>query len=95
MEKQKTAVEWFAEELSFLNNEYDMNRMTPKMYIDRLHMIEDKAKQMEKEQIELAFFEGKNDGAFMERYSDYKHITANEHYNETYGKDENKAENND
>jgi hypothetical protein len=43
-----------------------------------------KAKEMEKEQIIDAFFEGKNDGILMERYSDYNHITPNEYYNETY-----------
>ena len=82
MEKEKTAVEWLAEQLTF-KNEFGC-------YIsdntDNVTDIVNKAKQIEKEQIELAFFEGKNDGAFMERYSDYKHITANEYYNETYGK---------
>jgi methionine synthase I (cobalamin-dependent) len=44
----------------------------------------EKAKEMEKEQIIDAFFEGKNDGILMERYSDYKHISPNEYYNETF-----------
>ena len=42
------------------------------------------AKAMEKEQIIDAFFEGKNDGILMERYLDYKHITPDEYYNETF-----------
>lgn len=85
MEKQKTAVEFLYEfVLLKLSNEQQM----------QFEGLFAQAKQIEKEQIELAFFEGKNDGAFMERYSDYKHITANEYYNETYGKYENKAENN-
>ena len=42
------------------------------------------AKEMEKEQIIDAFFEGKNDGILMERYSDYKHISPDEYYNETF-----------
>ena len=42
------------------------------------------AKAMEKEHIIDAFFEGKNDGILMERYSDYEHITPYEYYNETF-----------
>ena len=42
------------------------------------------AKAIEKEQIKDAFFEGKNDGILMERYLDYKHITPDEYYNETF-----------
>ena len=44
----------------------------------------EKAKAMEKEQIIDAFFEGKNDGILMERYSDYEHISPDEYYNENF-----------
>ena len=44
----------------------------------------EQAKAMEEEQICDAFFEGKNDGILMERYSDYKHIRPNEYYNQTF-----------
>lgn len=50
------------------------------------------AKQMEKEQIEEAHKEGQH-------YANYfevpHHRKAEQYYNETYDKDENKAENND
>ena len=44
----------------------------------------EQAKAMEKLQIIDAFFEGKNDGILMERYSDYEHISPDEYYNENF-----------
>lgn len=91
MEKQKTAVDFYDQQLHILDLRLKSGSITIGEYFTLKSELYTQAKQMEKEQIELAFFEGKNDGAFMERYSDYKHITANEYYNETYGKYENKA----
>jgi len=68
-----TAVEWLMEQLPTIDK-YDP-------YYQNLFM---QAKAMEKEQIKDAFFEGKNDGILMERYSDYEHITPYEYYNETF-----------
>ena len=69
-DNKHTAVEWLVEQ-----------------YIEKLtitpSMVE-QAKAMEKEQIIEAFFEGKNDGILMERYSDYEHMTPDEYYNETF-----------
>jgi hypothetical protein len=42
--------------------------------------------EIEKEQLMNAFFEGLNDGAFKERYDDYKFRTPEQYYNETFNK---------
>lgn len=73
---KKTAVEWLFKWM--IENKDSIIE-------ERLWFFE-QAKAMEKAQIIDAFFEGKNDGILMERYSDYKHITPNEYYNETFRK---------
>ena len=65
-----TAVEWLIEE--YINGA-----------VINIQIMK-KALEMEKEQIIDAFFEGKNDGILMERYSDYEHMTPDEYYNETF-----------
>ena len=85
MKRERTAVEWLEMEIEKIP--FQSPDVTD--YYNDVIALFTQAKAMEKEQIELAFFEGKNDGAFMERYSDYKHITANEYYNETYGDEKN------
>ena len=70
---KKTAVQWL----------YENILLTP-LDIREINKCLEQAKAMEKEQICDAFFEGKNDGILMERYSDYKHIRPNEYYNETF-----------
>jgi hypothetical protein len=73
----KTAVEW-------LENEFqEMCKDFGGVHSDFIVKF-DQAKAMEKKQIKDAFFEGKNDGILMERYLDYKHITPDEYYNETF-----------
>ena len=75
---QQTAINWLREKLQ---ETYDKERKLPLAYTFSLL---NKAEQIEKEQIIDAFFEGKNDGILIERYSDYKHISPNEYYNETF-----------
>jgi hypothetical protein len=70
---KQTAVEWF----------YEQILLTP-LDIRSINKCLEQAKEMEKEQIIDAFFEGKNDGILMERYSDYKHISPDEYYNENF-----------
>jgi hypothetical protein len=76
--KKQTAVEWQFEQLfnsfeKFNNGEYTFNE-----YLSRNLGIRDKAKEMEKEQIEDAYWEGGIDiPANGERCQQY--------YNETYG----------
>jgi hypothetical protein len=73
----KTAIELLieqAKDFKFINYQ-DAFNFTKLLY---------QAKQMEKEQIIDAFFEGKNDGILMERYSDYNHISPDEFYNKTF-----------
>ena len=67
---KQTAVEWL----------YDQIENKGKS----IYEILEQAKAIDKEQIKDAFFEGKNDGILMERYLDYKHITPDEYYNETF-----------
>ena len=69
---KKTAVEWLVEKIQQANPTFKFDALIRE------------AKAMEKEQIIEAFFEGKNDGILMERYSDYEHITPYEYYNETF-----------
>ena len=69
---KKTAVEWLLEKIQQANPTFKFDALIRE------------AKAMEKEQIIEAFFEGKNDGILMERYSDYEHITPYEYYNETF-----------
>ena len=70
---KQTAVEWLVNVVqSCIAPDY-----IPKEIINQ-------AKAMEKEQIIDTYFEGKNDGILMERYSDYEHTTPEQYYNETF-----------
>lgn len=70
--KQQTAVEWFASELS--------GHLGP-ANVPELMAIFDRAKEMEKNQIENAFHSGVLDG---DRKSIRKITTSEEYYEETY-----------
>ena len=70
---KQTAVDFLKEKLTYVF-------VNDKSFND----LFEQAKVMEKKQIIDAFFEGKNDGILMERYSDYEHITPYEYYNETF-----------
>lgn len=72
---KQTAVEWLVEQVNTSNLGLTSEGQA---------LLVELAKQMEKEQIIDAFFEGKNDGVFMERHLDYKHITPEEYYNENF-----------
>jgi hypothetical protein len=71
----KTAVEWFANELLYLENEYDMKLINKNEYQAKRKEIIDQAKEMEKEQI-IKFA---ND--YLDDDAD---LTAEQYYNETF-----------
>jgi hypothetical protein len=76
MENKQTAVNWMANELLYLDNEYDMKLIDKNEYQARRKQVTNQAKEMEKEQIIKAF----NEGTFA---TDEK-ITAKQYYNETF-----------
>lgn len=59
---------------------FDVHTEKGRTFINTFH----KFIAIEKQQIIEAFFEGKNDGILMERYSDYEHISPGEYYNENF-----------
>jgi hypothetical protein len=72
----KTAIEWLVEEMSktyiFNQDDFDMFKQ---------------AKEIEKQQIELAFLTGKRNGIQICQYnSKAKEIKAEQYYNETFKK---------
>jgi hypothetical protein len=77
---KQTAVDW-------LINEIDMQY--PEINVRRKEWMVDKAKQMEKEQIEYAFEEGYNDGCFYMCGSKKSFENSEEYYKETYEQDDN------
>lgn len=76
----KTAIEWLKNEIDLIEFQ---DPAAGKLYLEIQPLLE-QAKAMEKKQIKDAFFEGKNDGILMERYSDYEHMTPEQYYNETF-----------
>ena len=70
----KTAVEWFANELLYLENEYDMKLINKNEYQAKRKELLKQAKEMEKEQIMQAFANGKF----------YDKNWAHRYYNETF-----------
>jgi saccharopine dehydrogenase-like NADP-dependent oxidoreductase len=76
--KKQTAVEWLVEEINKNGEEIHKNgNWIP------IHMIE-QAKQMEKEQIEIAFAKSYLIGCEEVSYNDANKASEN-YYNETYG----------
>ena len=73
--KQQTAVEWLIEHYTFAD-----------LTADSWQMIQQQAKEMEKERIETAYNKGTVNGI------DYPEsilpLTGEQYYNETYGSDE-------
>jgi hypothetical protein len=55
---KQTAVEWFANELLYLENEYDMKLINKNEYQAKRKELLKQAKEMEKDQIVDAFSEG-------------------------------------
>jgi hypothetical protein len=86
MSKQ-TAVEWFVEQLDKLEYEYDVEGISILEFDKRKIEIENQAKQMMKEQIEMAYKEGNHSEM---RGGKVIFEKMEQYYNETYGgQDEN------
>jgi hypothetical protein len=75
---KKTAVEWMANELLYLDNEYDMKFIDKNEYQIRRKQIIEHAKEMEKEQIMDAYLQGQYDGDTM------RDTDAEQYYTETF-----------
>jgi hypothetical protein len=81
MEKKQTAVQWYFEKQTELDNSFDEQEVDILEYIERKKEIQDQAKQMEKEQMiefatdthNLNYYKNKS---FRKESEDY--------YNETY-----------
>jgi hypothetical protein len=73
---QQTAVEWLAKE--FCKNGIDIGSGYKVAYKIPKELLE-QAKGMEKEQIRMAFTDGRHDGKF-------KDLESEQYYNETYSK---------
>jgi hypothetical protein len=67
---QQTAVEWLI---------YELNTRQKPLYNNQIDELFEKAKQIEKENITMAFKDGRWSGPFV-------NATAEEYYNEIYGK---------
>jgi hypothetical protein len=71
----KTPIEWMIEQLEFDDS----------LSTDLINSVINKAKEIEKQQIELAFLMGKHNGIQICQYnSKAKEIEAEQYYNETY-----------
>lgn len=97
MEKQKTAVEWLVEQLTeidhgCINKTFLQNSKS--LAGRKLNDLFTQAKQMEKEQIVEAY-KAKFGVGTDPKWKALRQDQAEQYYNETYGKHENKAENND
>jgi|LakMenE01Jun11ns_1017448.scaffolds.fasta_scaffold8104966_1 hypothetical protein len=79
MPETKTAVEWLAKELTSLSWDYLTGSVDNKTYNLKHTEILNQAKEMEKQQIKDAFYDGKN------LYNNWED-GSNQYYNETYGK---------
>jgi hypothetical protein len=75
--KQQTAVEWFSVRRDVLEIEVRLGKLSPIEYAEELTKAEQKAKEMEKEQIENAHFDGQH-------CNEWGNIPAENYYNETY-----------
>ena len=82
MERQKTAVEWYDNEINKLVSMLITNQLSISRYNDLKQKILNQAKMVEKEQIREAY--NKNPQG-------YNH-TAEHYYESKYGKDENKSD---
>jgi hypothetical protein len=79
---QQTAVDWLVNHWKKLQSEGE--KMSWQQVIDITELV----KPMEREQIEKAFFKGHCDGynAGVSLYSEVEFQSADQYYNETYGK---------
>jgi hypothetical protein len=73
--KQQTAVEWLAEQMEILHYDYWAEHISKDEKNQRLKQLKEKAKEMEKQQIKSAYFQGWG--------SEMK--TSEQYYEQTYG----------
>ena len=78
--KQKTAVEWFSVRRDVLEIEVRLGKLSPIEYAEELTKAEQQAKEMEKERIIDAHYEGQ-----CNQTEGYPLQIAEQYYNETYG----------
>ena len=77
MSKQISAVEWYENRIFILQIQLEKKEISLGEYsVTRVELFK-QAKAMEKEQIRMAFTDGKWDGKFM-------HSDSEQYYNETY-----------
>ena len=79
MKNKQTAVQWYFEKQTELDNSFDEQEVDILEYIERKKEIQDQAKQMEREQIEDAHEIGYINGG------NHKSVNGEQYYNETYG----------
>jgi len=78
--KQQTAVEWFSVRRDVLEIEVRLGKLSPIEYAEELTKAEQQAKEMEKERIIDAHYEGQ-----CNQTEGYPLQIAEQYYNETYG----------
>ena len=74
---KQTAVEWLEEQQAHLFNQLEINEIEISEYKYYLDLILNQAKEMEKEQIIDAYYQGDAD-------SDNIHVDAEQYYKETF-----------
>jgi hypothetical protein len=79
---KQTALDWHIEKRNRLEYEYSTKSIGISEYIERKKDIEVQAKQMEKEQIENAYWDGGQDVPMISKQCE-------QYYNETYGETKN------
>jgi hypothetical protein len=79
----KTAVDFMASELLYLDNEYDMKLINKNEYQAKRKEIIDQAKEMFEEQIMDSYRYGKDNGIDIS-HTVTKEIPAQQYYNETF-----------
>jgi len=78
--KQQTAVEWLAEQMEILHYEYWAEHISKDEKNQRLKQLKEKAKEMEKERIIDAHYEGQ-----CNQTEGYPLQIAEQYYKQTYG----------
>ena len=84
-ETKQTAVEYYAKRLEILADQVFKIGLTLDEYRIKKHELFEQAKEMEKEQIEQAFYEGNNNSVDYFNVDDFRIKDYEQYYNETYG----------
>lgn len=95
MEKQQTAVEFYDQQLHILDLRLKSGSITIGEYFTLKSELFAQSKQMEKEQMDKACGDWWNEGASYMYEGKRKYESFEQYYESKYGKDEDKAENND